>query len=501
MPKEIILRESVTLLGVPESTLSERLDYFIKTHRLAEYDDGNSLLVMTSDAEAAENFIVKKIERLSATLQRLSYADISALIQSAEANLGIEYAQMQREALFAAISSGVSVITGGPGTGKTTIIKALLRIFKTIGHSVVLAAPTGRAAKRMSEATSEEAKTVHRMLEMERTATGEIRFNRNEAFPLEEKVIIVDEASMLDLFLTEALMRALRGGARLVLIGDADQLPSVGAGNVLSDIIASGRIKTVMLTEIFRQSRESLIVTNAHRINNGEAPLLNSTDGDFFFVRRESERDIASAVSELITKRLPRAYGEDVRGQIQVITPSRKGAGGVEVLNAELQQSLNPKNSLKRERMAHGTLFREGDRVMQTVNNYELEWERDGATGIGIFNGDIGVIRLINLAEQYMNIAFDDRVVRYGFSLLDDLELAYAITVHKSQGSEYPVVIVPMYSCAPMLLSRNLLYTAVTRARNMVILVGRSDIPARMAANKREFLRYTTLSRRLMSIE
>ena len=266
---------------------------------------------------------------------------------------------------------------------------------------------------------------------------------------------------------------------------------------MLEDLISSGAVDTVRLTEIFRQSKESLIVTNAHRINSGEAPALNVTNNDFFFVRRENEREIADTVADLITKRLPRTYGDSIREQIQVISPSKKGSGGVELLNNELQARVNPKATFKKEKSSHGVIFREGDRVMQVVNNYEIEWEKNGLSGFGIFNGDIGVIESIDLKGEVINIWFDDRYVRYDFENLDELELSYAITVHKSQGSEYPVVIIPMYSCPPMLMTRNLLYTAVTRAKKMVILVGRSDIPERMVRNNREVLRYTTLGERL----
>jgi exodeoxyribonuclease V alpha subunit len=306
-------------------------------------------------------------------------------------------------------------------------------------------------------------------------------------------VIIVDEASMLDLSLTASLLRSIKRGARLILIGDSDQLPSVGAGNVLADLIASERIRTIRLTEIFRQSGESLIITNAHLINEGTSPIINRADSDFFFVRRESERDIAETVADLIEKRLPKTYGIDIREKIQVITPSKKGSAGVEVMNNILQDRLNPKTGFKREHGSHGLIFREGDRVMQTVNNYDIEWEKNGVQGLGLFNGDIGVIEEINEKREKLRIRFDDRVAEYGFDMLEELELAYAITVHKSQGSEYPVVIIPMYACAPMLMARNLLYTAVTRAKSMVILVGRSDIPRKMTENNRQILRYTAL--------
>jgi exodeoxyribonuclease V alpha subunit len=423
--------------------------------------------------------------------------DISSLIQKVEARIGVNYADKQREAIFRCMNGGVTVITGGPGTGKTTVVKGIISIFNDLDLKTALAAPTGRAAKRMSEATGEEAKTIHRLLEMERTDTDELKFNRNSRNPLEEKVVIVDEASMIDLSLMNALTQALKRGTRLILIGDSDQLPSVGAGNVLDDLITSGAVDTIRLTEIFRQSKESLIITNAHKINRGESPTLNVTNNDFFFVRRENEREIADTVADLITKRLPKTYGNAIREQIQVISPSKKGAGGVDLLNSELQSRVNPKATFKKEKSSHGVIFREGDRVMQVVNNYDIEWEKNGLSGFGIFNGDIGIIESIDFKDEVLNIWFDDRFVRYDFENLEELELSYAITVHKSQGSEYPVVIVPMYSCPPMLMTRNLLYTAVTRAKRMVILVGRSDIPDRMVKNNREVLRYTTLCSRL----
>ena len=350
----------------------------------------------------------------------------------------------------------------------------------------------------MSDATSEEAKTIHRMLEMERTELLKVKFGRNRRNPLDEDVIIIDEASMIDLVLFEALLSAMKRGARLILIGDADQLPSVGAGNVFSDIIDSGVIKTVRLNEIFRQSKESLIVTNAHKINMGESPILNAVDKDFFFVRRDNESDIPETVASLITERLPKTYGKSIGSEIQVITPSRKGIAGVDSLNARLQEKINPPARFKKEKLSHGTVFREGDKVMQITNNYDIEWEKNGKIGLGIFNGDIGIIEEINLAGEEMTFLFEDRLVRYPFELLEELELAYSITVHKSQGSEYPVVIIPMYSCTPMLQTRNLFYTAVTRAKRMVILVGRYDIPEKMVRNDREILRYTTLKERIL---
>lgn len=497
LPKEKLISATASLLSISESDVESKFDTFVKNEDIYVYKVLDNELVMTPEVNYREEYISKKLRSLSKEVVQLSSMDISSLIQKVETRIGVRYADKQREAIFRCMNGGVTIITGGPGTGKTTVVKGIISIFNDLNLETALAAPTGRAAKRMSEATGEEAKTIHRLLEMEKNVADELRFNRNSRNPLDEKVIIVDEASMIDLSLMNALVQALKRGTRLILIGDADQLPSVGAGNVLDDLITSGAIDTVRLTEIFRQSEESLIVTNAHKINKGEPPVLNVTNNDFFFVRRESEREIADTVADLITKRLPKTYGSAIKEQIQVISPSKKGAGGVELLNSELQSQVNPKAEFKKEKASHGVIFREGDRVMQVVNNYDIEWEKNGYTGFGIFNGDIGVIESINYKDEVLNIWFDDRFVRYDFDNLEELELSYAITVHKSQGSEYPVVIIPMYSCAPMLMTRNLLYTAVTRAKRMVILVGRSDIPERMVKNNREVLRYTTLCSRL----
>lgn len=497
LPREKLVSATASLLSIAESDVNEKIDGFIRNEDICLYRVLDNEFIMTPEVNYREEYISKKLKSLSRDVIQLSSMDISSLIQKVETRIGVSYADKQREAIFRCMNGGVTIITGGPGTGKTTVVKGIISIFNDLDLKTALAAPTGRAAKRMSEATGEEAKTIHRLLEMERTDTDQLKFNRNSRNPLDEKVIIVDEASMIDLSLMNALTQALKRGTRLILIGDSDQLPSVGAGNVLDDLITSGAVDTVRLTEIFRQSKESLIVTNAHKINKGESPTLNVTDNDFFFVRRESEREIADTVADLITKRLPKTYGNAIREQIQVISPSKKGAGGVELLNSELQSRVNPKATFKKEKTSHGVIFREGDRVMQVVNNYDIEWEKNGIGGFGIFNGDIGVIESIDFKDEVLNIWFDDRYVRYDFENLEELELSYAITVHKSQGSEYPVVIIPMYSCPPMLMTRNLLYTAVTRAKRMVILVGRSDIPERMVKNNREVLRYTTLCSRL----
>ena len=488
-----VISSSAELLEIDGDKVKTTLNSLLDSSDLACYMKDGINYIMTAQTAEEEDIVARGVVRMSDTNCYYGVSDVMALIGKVEDSLGISFAPLQRDALFASLENGIMILTGGPGTGKTTVVKALISIFKSMGLKTVLAAPTGRAAKRMSEATGEEAKTVHRMLEMERNNDGNIKFCRNERNPLSESVVIVDEASMLDLSLTAAMFRAMRRGSRLILIGDSDQLPSVGAGNVLSDLISSERIKTIRLTEIFRQSKESLIVTNAHRINEGTAPLLNVTDSDFFFVRREREADIPETISNLIEQRLPKTYGKNIKEKIQVITPSKKGIGGVERINSVLQATLNPPAKFKKEKVSHGVTFREGDRVMQTVNNYDIEWEKNGITGIGLFNGDIGVIDSINLSDEIVTVRFDDKTAEYSYDMLDDLDLAYAITVHKSQGSEYPVVIIPMYSCAPMLMVRNLLYTAVTRAKSMVILVGRSDIPQKMTENNRHILRFTAL--------
>ncbi len=497
LPFDMTVKAVSDLLSLDVRFVEGELDRMIREGIFAEYKSGDVRYVMTREVSEAENYIAKRLYRMASEVERFSAENIEALIEKVEYSLDISFAPMQREALFTSLECGVMILTGGPGTGKTTVVKALLSIFASMGKKVVLAAPTGRAAKRMSEATGKEAKTVHRMLEMERAGDGKMRFAKGEKNPLTESVVIVDEASMLDLALTEALLSAMKRGSRLILIGDSDQLPSVGAGNILYDLIASERIRTIKLTEIFRQSKESLIITNAHKINSGNMPTLNVTDNDFFFVARESDAAIPEAIAALITERLPRAYGKDVRESIQVITPSKKGQGGAVSLNAVLQASINPPARFKREKSSHGTLFREGDRVMQITNNYDIEWERRGAVGVGLFNGDIGIVQKIDTAAEKVTVAYDDRLADYSFDMLEELELAYAITVHKSQGSEYPIIIFPAYSCPTPLMTRNLLYTAVTRARRMVIIVGRPDIVRRMVENNRVSSRYTTLKERI----
>lgn len=493
LPEGKLIETAAAMLGCSVPAAAAALGAAVDQQRLAADRHDGTRYIYLPYAYENEKYIASKLALLDRLCAAVDMGDVQAFIAKEERANGLSYAGMQRRAISDALVNGVFVLTGGPGTGKTTIVKALIDIFESMGLKVALAAPTGRAAKRMSETTGCEARTVHRLLEMEFGGEEGDRFRRNEQDPLEEHVIIVDEASMLDSALMGSLLRAIKPGARLLLIGDADQLPSVGAGNVLADIIASERFATVRLNEIFRQAGESLIVTNAHAINEGRMPELGVKDNDFFFLPRRSDADIAATVADLYCNRLPRSYGAETVNNIQVISPSRRGVAGTENLNVLLQGALNPALPGKTEYQFKQTHFRVGDRVMQVRNNYELAWTRPDSDGMGIFNGDIGVIRAIDRSSSCFEIMFDDRHVSYDFSLLDDLEHAYAITVHKSQGSEYPIVIIPAYGAAQLLLTRNLLYTAVTRAQRMVIIVGRQDIVESMVKNDRTALRYTGL--------
>ena len=499
LPREKLSSMAAELLGVTNEAADSAISELIKMGRFKYINQDGLQMIYSSTAYDEEKYIAQKLMLLDKMCVTVDVQDIDRFIEREEARSGIEYAVLQKKAISDALRYGVTVLTGGPGTGKTTVVRALIKIFGSMDHDIALAAPTGRAAKRMSEATSMEAKTIHRLLEMSYDPAGRFVFNRDEHNLLDENIIIVDEASMIDSSLMCALLKAIKPGARFIIIGDSDQLPSVGAGNVLHDIIDSGRFSTVRLTEIFRQAQQSLIVTNAHAINKGEMPRLDVKDNDFFYLRRQSDRDIALTVVDLCVNRLPKAYGDMAKGGIQVICASRKGEAGTENLNVLLQQTLNPRLRGKREYIFRERTFREGDRVMQTRNNYDIFWERtyDSQGGNGIFNGDIGRIESIDDVEKCMTILFDDKRVEYDFSLLEDLEHAYAITVHKSQGSEYPIVVMPMCSAAQMLLTRNLLYTAVTRAQSMVVLAGREDIIREMVENNRQSVRYTGLAQRL----
>ena len=500
LPRQKLCESASELLGVDVEVCDKGISELLRIERFKYLLDNDGLqLIYTKRDYDDEKYIANKLVLLDKTCAAVDLRDIDRFIEGEERRSGIKYAFLQKEAIRDALRYGVMILTGGPGTGKTTVVRALMRIFQRMDFSVALCAPTGRAAKRLSEATSCEAKTIHRLLEMGYEGDGRATFKRDEFDLLDEDVIIVDEASMVDNALMSALLKATKAGARIVIIGDSDQLPSVGAGNVLRDIIDSGRFATVCLTEIFRQAEQSLIIRNAHAINKGKMPELSVKDNDFFYLRRGDDKQIAMTVTELCRDRLPKAYGDIAKNGLQVICASRKGEAGTENLNIILQNALNPAHRAKREYKFREKIFREGDRVMQTRNNYDIVWERtvDGKDGNGIFNGDIGTIISIEAADGYMEMLFDDKKVIYDISMLDDIEHAYAITVHKSQGSEYPIVVMPMCSAAYMLHTRNLLYTAVTRAQKMVVLVGREDIISEMVNNNHQTLRYTGLARRL----
>ncbi len=414
----------------------------------------------------------------------------------------ISLTEMQNEAIVQSVINGVTVITGGPGTGKTTIILTIIKIFEAMNKKVLLCAPTGRAAKRITESTGREAKTIHRLLEY---AYGEddsnLTFNKNEGSPLDCHALIVDEMSMVDILLMNNLLKALKRGSRLIMVGDVDQLPSVGAGNVLSDIIKSNTIKTIRLDMIFRQSQGSMIVQNAHAVNKGAMPVLNKKDSDFYFMRQNNSKDIVELIVDLYKERLPLKYKFDSMRDIQVLSPMKKGDAGVMELNKKIQAAVNPPSKSKKEKIFGKYIFRVGDKVMQVKNNYQAEWKLSGnnlVRGEGIYNGDIGIILFIDEIEEELFVLFDDeKELVYSFSQLDELILAYATTVHKSQGSEFPVIIMPMVWGPPMLLTRNLFYTAITRAKQLVVLVGQEKYMEEMIENTKIDKRYSALDHRL----
>ena len=425
--------------------------------------------------------------------------NIERLLRKVEAESHVEYSEQQRSAIRSAAGTGVLIITGGPGTGKTTIVNGILSLLGHMQLKCVLAAPTGRAAKRLTEVTGEEASTIHRLLEAGIDPnTGLMVFNRDEDQPLKADAIIVDEMSMVDVQLLHSLLRAIPQNKRLILVGDPEQLPPVGPGFPFGDMLRSNMLPTVRLTEVFRQARESLIVTNAHRINAGEMPELRRVDRDFFFMRRNTEEALTQLICDLCATRLPKNMGIPA-DQIQVLSPTRKGPAGTVYLNKLLQKVLNPPSPQKKERQYGDFSFREGDRVMQIRNNYDILWKKlDGsAVGAGVFNGDIGTITAIDPQAETVTVVYDDREAEYDFSMLNELEPAYAMTVHKSQGSEYRAVILVAWNGSPYLLSRSVLYTAVTRARELLIVAGREDVIGTMVANSKRSRRYTGLKLRL----
>ncbi|MCD7762188.1 MAG: ATP-dependent RecD-like DNA helicase [Lachnospiraceae bacterium] len=507
LPKEQLLARSGELLGVQLESIDQYLMDLAIDKKIVVKQEKDQTRVYT----AASYYIEMDTARMLSDLNISCEIDRSVILKklgTIEKQTGTVLDEKQRLAVMESARCGLLVITGGPGTGKTTTINTLIAYFESEGLRISLAAPTGRAAKRMTEATGCEAKTVHRLLEISGPAEngGGEGFDRNEENPLDADVIIVDEMSMVDIYLMHALLKAVTVGTRLIMVGDVNQLPSVGPGSVLKDIIASEQVTVVRLTRIFRQASESDIVVNAHKINRGEHILLDNKSRDFFFLKRQDANVIISIVIQLIREKLPHYVNADPF-DIQVLTPTRKGLLGVERLNRILQEYLNPPDRRKREHEQNGTIFREGDKVMQIKNNYQLEWEIRGRYGIpvekgtGIFNGDMGVVREINLQTEQITVEFDEhRMVEYPYSGLDELELSYAVTIHKSQGSEYPAVVIPLLTGPRMLMNRNLLYTAVTRARKCVTLVGDAGTFDQMIDNTVELRRYTALDERIREL-
>lgn len=507
LPKEELFQRSSELLGVDVSYMEKHLMDLSMERKVIQKEEGETVLVYPSRFYYLELNTARMLRELNIDCPE-DEAFVQRRIAQIEKETGTTLDEMQKKAVTEAAGHGLFILTGGPGTGKTTTINAIIRFFEGEGSELRLAAPTGRAAKRMTEATGYEAQTIHRLLELngmpEEERQGQaVHFERNAENPLEADVIIIDEMSMVDIQLMHSLLLAVTAGTRLILVGDENQLPSVGPGNVLRDIIRSGEFPVVELKKIFRQASESDIVVNAHKINRGEQVTLSNKSSDFFFLKRQDADIIIRVVIALIQEKLPR-YVEAKPFDIQVLTPMRKGLLGVERLNQILQRYLNPPEPSKKEKEYGQGLFREGDKVMQIRNNYQLEWEIRGRYGIpvdkgvGVFNGDTGILKTINEFSEIAEVEFEDgRCAEYSFKQLEELELAYAVTIHKSQGSEYPAVVIPLLSGPRMLLNRNLLYTAVTRARRCVTIVGSEETFREMIKNEKQQRRYSSLDIRL----
>ncbi|MBQ2897231.1 MAG: ATP-dependent RecD-like DNA helicase [Clostridia bacterium] len=502
-PEYLLVKKGAAVLQCDESVVGNAItELSIERGIIIEKKEDFNAVYLPS-MHVAEKNVAYILKQLNAKYPEKETPELVKIIEKVEKHTKITLNSAQKKAVINALTMPVLVITGGPGTGKTTVINTIINAMELSGKTVTLAAPTGRAAKRISELSGREAKTIHRLLESNFSCDEDKTvFSRNETNPLDAKAVIIDEMSMVDLMLFNSLLKAIPEGTTLIMVGDADQLPSVGPGNVLRDIIRSGGIETVQLTEIFRQAQESMIVVNAHRINSGLFPYLNEQNKDFFFIKRQSPEQIISTIVELVKTRLPKTYDLDPFCDIQVLTPTRKGAVGVNSLNKALQEALNPpENRLKTQQEIGGILFRELDKVMQIKNNYDIEWEsaNQKEIGLGLFNGDIGIVEKIDKEYELMNITFDgEKEVIYPFSYASDLEQAYATTIHKSQGSEFPVVIIPMFPAPISLMSRNLLYTAVTRAKKLVVLVGQAGVLEQMVKNNSEVNRFSGLKERLM---
>ena len=505
LPKTVLIEHSVYTLKVEESEVEAAIsELMVSKDIFLDNIDGIDAYYLYEYYEA-EYYISRRLIALVNSEQKFTMNENEAekAIDEYEAESDIHLATEQRSAVFTALVSGCMVLTGGPGTGKTTTINTIIKLLEDLKLSIALAAPTGRAAKRMSQITGCEAKTIHRLLGVQRASDGYNVFTHNEENPLSADVIILDEVSMIDITLMSAFLKAVKRGARVIFSGDADQLPSVGPGNIIHDMIESKTIPVIQLNQIFRQAEESLIIVNAHRINHGELPELKDHESDFFFLKRRTPEESAYTVADLFKNRLPKSYGVEPLSSIQIISPTKKGLAGTVALNKLLQSHINPYDE-QRPQYAYGnTIFRVGDKIMQTKNNYDLPYTREnGEDGMGIFNGDMGIIEAIFARDKLMVIVFDeDKRVEYPFTNLDELDLAYAITVHKSQGSEFPIVVMPVCSFTPMLMSRNLFYTAVTRAKDMVVIVGSEKTVANMTMNNQYRERFTGLCEKLVAVK
>lgn len=513
LPMRVLVRRSADLLQVPEEAIRAQIQNLHMDHKVVVKKTTDEPEVYAFSYYYAELNCARMLRELNVLMESelldSEEKRIETILQRILKEQGLELDELQKNAVLECVKHGIMILSGGPGTGKTTTINTIIRYFDEEGMDILLAAPTGRAAKRMTEATGYEARTIHRMLEINGGMEdgSRARFERNGENPLEADVVIIDEMSMVDIYLFQSLLEAVSVGTRLILVGDVDQLPSVGPGQVLQDLIESKSFPTVMLKKIYRQAGESDIVMNAHRINMGQKIALNNKSKDFFFLPRNDVQVIYKHMIQLITEKLPR-YVEAEPYDIQVLTPMRKGSLGVETLNEILQRYLNPADPSKQEHMTGERIFREGDKVMQIKNNYQLEWEIVSQYGIridsgsGVFNGDIGTIRRIREESSTVQVEYDEhRLVEYTFSQLDEIELAYAITIHKSQGSEYPAVLLTLLSGPKMLMNRNLLYTAVTRARKCVTILGSQEVVDGMIENENQYHRYTGLGRRILELE
>lgn len=513
LPMRVLVRRSADLLQVPEEAIRAQIQNLHMDHKVVVKKTTDEPEVYAFSYYYAELNCARMLRELNVLMESelldSEEKRIETILQRILKEQGLELDELQKNAVLECVKHGIMILSGGPGTGKTTTINTIIRYFDEEGMDILLAAPTGRAAKRMTEATGYEARTIHRMLEINGGMEdgSRARFERNGENPLEADVVIIDEMSMVDIYLFQSLLEAVSVGTRLILVGDVDQLPSVGPGQVLQDLIESKSFPTVILKKIYRQAGESDIVMNAHRINMGQKIALNNKSKDFFFLPRNDVQVIYKHMIQLITEKLPR-YVEAQPYDIQVLTPMRKGSLGVETLNEILQRYLNPADPSRKEHVAGDRIFREGDKVMQIKNNYQLEWEIVSQYGIridsgsGVFNGDIGTIRRIREESSTVQVEYDEhRLVEYTFSQLDEIELAYAITIHKSQGSEYPAVLLPLLSGPKMLMNRNLLYTAVTRARKCVTILGSQEVVDGMIENENQYHRYTGLGRRILELE